>query len=639
MCGLAGLFHATSTRAPELGLLQRMTDAMQHRGPDGAGFHAEPGLALGHRRLAIDGLPGGVQPIGSPDGRAVLCFDGRIHRREALARALRATGHTARMRCDAEAVLLAWRAWGIDCLERLEGAFAFALWDRDGGQLLLARDRLGEKPLHYAALPDGSLAFASELGGLLALPLLPRRLDPAAIDDFLALGYVPDPHTIYAGIRRLPAGHLLLVRRPGCGVPPAPRRYWQPPTAAGPAPADAAAELAARLEDAVRARLLPGQPLGSFLSGGLGAAAVSAMAARGQPGLKTFTLGFPGPGDERDLAAATAARIGSTHLAEASGHNYLTAARQEAAVFGEPFGDHASVPALALCRQARRHVGVALSGDGVDEVFAGHRRYRYHQMAEAVRAWLPARLRRPVLGGLARFYPQLDAAPRWLRAQHGLTDIGLDSALGYYRTVCRLQQERRHALYSPLMRARVEGHDPAARFGVLMDECDPDAPLLQAQYADLHTCLPGAILTRLDRTGMAASLEVRPALLDPALVAWGMALPEGLKRRGGRGKLLLRQALAPHLPPQVLRAPQAGFAATIGSQLRAGTILMRRRLLGAPMLDCGLFERSALEALIDQHAEGRQDHSRALWQLLVLEGFMAKLGGLSATAMHDPVDA
>lgn len=638
MCGLAGIFHASDARSPDLALIRRMTDAMRHRGPDGEGFLVEPGIALGHRRLAIVDLAGGAQPMSNHDDTVIISFNGEIYNHQALRRELEAAGHVFRTRSDTEAILNAWREWGVDCLARLNGMFAFALWDRQRGELLLARDRLGEKPLHYARLPDGGLAFASELAGLLALPMISRRLDPVAIDDYLALGYVPDPHTIHAEIHRLPAAHFMLLRRPGNSMPVA-RRYWSPPLATQPAPEDAMAQLTTRLEESVRLRLMADVPLGSFLSGGVDSGAVTSLAAAMVPALQTFTIGFPGQGDERGPAAAMAAAFGARHREAASQPDYIAAARDQAAMFGEPFGDHSAVPTLAVCKLARKHVTVALSGDGGDEVFAGYRRYRWHQLAEAVRTCLPTVARQRVLSSLAHFYPRLNSAPRWLRAKNTLTEMSLDSALGYYRTVCRLHHERRRMLYSPAMRGSVEGHDPAARFAALMAECDPDAPLLQAQYADLQTYLPGDILTKVDRTSMAVSLEVRPPLLDPQLVSWGLALPARMKLRGGRGKFLLRQAMEARLPASVLRAPKQGFAAAIGGQFRGGADRVRRRLLGDAMLDSGMFDARALGRLVDEHASGDHDHSQALWQLLVLEGFLHGGARATAAAMPHSVDA
>ena len=634
MCGIAGLFHPRDPAIPEERLIRRMTDALRHRGPDGEGFHREPHLALGHRRLAIVDLAGGAQPMSTRDGEVIVCFNGEIYNHSALRASLEAAGHQFRTRSDTESLLHGWREWGPGLLDRLDGMFAFALWDRRRGELLLARDRLGEKPLHLARLPDGTLAFASELCALLVLPNLDRRMDPAAAEDFLALGYIPDPATIYAGIRRLPAAHYLLLRRGEADLPE-PRRYWGAPTAvasgAPPSPEEAAAELRRRLADSVRERLMSDVPLGCFLSGGVDSGAVTAFAtaAQANPPLETFTIGFPGENDERPLAAEVARRLGARHRDEEGTADYLAMAREVARLFGEPFGDHSAVPTLAVCRMARQHVTVALSGDGGDEVFAGYRRHRWHALVEAIRRHLPGALRRHAIGALARAYPKLDWAPRWLRAKHTLTELSLDSALGYYRMVCKIQDERRRALLSPAFRAQLEGHDPSRPVVTAIEACDPDQPLLAAQHADIATYLPGDILVKTDRTSMAVSLELRPPLLDHELVAWGVALPAPLKLKGGVGKRVLRRALAPELPPELLWGRKRGFADAIGGQLRARAETVRARLLGAPMLDSGLFDEAALARLVAEHASGRFDHAQALWQLLVFEGWLAAEAGFA----------
>ncbi len=636
MCGVVGLFHPGNAATPEVALVRRMADAIRHRGPDGDGYHVEPHLGFGHRRLAIVDLAGGAQPMATADGNVVLTFNGEIYNHLELRRELEALGRVFRTRSDTEAILHGWCVWGPGVVERLNGMFAFALWDRAKGELLLARDPLGEKPLHLAWLPDGGLAFASELCGLLVLPELSRRIDPAALNDMLALGYIPDPATVYAGIRRLPAAHLMLLRR-GETARPEPRRYWSPPAAPAAAPADTAAELTRRLDHAVRARMMSDVPLGSFLSGGVDSGIVTALAATarqqaGHGALDTFTIGFPGENDEREAAATVAARYGTAHHAEADATDYVAVAREQARIFGEPFADHSSVPTLAVCKLARRHATVALSGDGGDEVFAGYRRYRWHLLAEAVRTRVPAGARRHVIGALARAYPKLDRAPKWLRAKTTLTEISLDSALGYYRTVCKMHDDQRMAVFSPAQRAALDGHDPAARFTALMEAVDPADPLLQAQYADLHTYLPGDILVKTDRTSMAVALEVRPPILDPDLVAWGMALPAAMKIVGGRGKQILRDAAGPFLPADLLARRKTGFATSLADQLRASIDTIRARLTGAPMLDSGMFDRAALVRLVDEHASGRHDHAQKLWSLLMVEGFLANEAGQSEAA-------
>jgi asparagine synthase (glutamine-hydrolysing) len=601
-----------------------MADAQRHRGPDGEGFHAEPHLGFGHRRLAIVDLAGGAQPMATPAGDVVVTFNGEIYNHAGLRRELERLGHVFRTRSDTEVLLHGWRAWGRELLPRLNGMFAFALWDRLAGSLFLARDPLGEKPLHHAWLPDGSFAFASEIGGLMAVAELPRRIDPLALDDFLALGYVPEPATIHAAIRRLLPGHGMMLRR-GRGAVAETWRYWTPPHHAAARPQAAAAELRARLTEAVQARLMADVPVGAFLSGGIDSGVVTAIAA-GQIDhpLSTFTIGFPGSGDERAKAALVAARYGTHHFAEDGGSaDYLAMARQIPRIFGEPFGDHSAVPQLAVSALARQQATVALSGDGGDEVFAGYRRYRFHMMAEAARRLLPSGVRRRVVGALARAYPKMDRAPRWLRAKTTLTEISLDSALGYYGTVCRVAEERRRGLLAPAMRVAVAGHDPGARFAALMDECDPEDSLLQAQYADLHTYLPGDILTKVDRTSMAVSLEVRPPLIDPDLVTWGLALPAALKLRGGQGKRVLRDAAAQLLPAAILTGPKRGFVDDLDGHFRAQSDLLRERLVGEAIASSGLFDMRAVGRMVDEHASGAANHAQALWLLLVTEGFLA----------------
>ena len=327
-----------------------------------------------------------------------------------------------------------------------------------------------------------------------------------------------------------------------------------------------------------------------------------------------------------------AARYGTTqHADQAQAIDYIDAARDQGRIFGEPFGDQSAVPTFHVCRLARRHAKVAISGDGGDEVFAGYRRYRWHMLVEAARGYLPAGLRRGAIGRLAAIYPKLDRAPRWLRAKHTLTELSLDSALGYYRTVARVQDGARRALFAPDLRATLDGYDPAARIAALMEESGSEDPLVQAQYADLATWLPGAMLTKVDRASMANGLEVRAPFLDHRFVEFGLSLPASLKLRGGEGKYVLKRALEPLLPRDVLYRPKQGFAMSLATLFRAEAPRLRARLLGPALLDTGLFQGEAIARLLDEHGAGRFDHSLALWHLLVFEGFAAsQLGGVTA---------
>ena len=628
MCGLTGIFVAEAGGTVDRDILVAMTTAISYRGPDGDGFHTEPGVGLGHRRLSIVDVAGGAQPMWNEDESVVIVFNGEIYNFPELRPKLAAMGHVFRNRCDTEAVVHAWESWGPDCLQHLNGMFAFALWDRRQGVLFLARDRLGKKPLYYAHTGRGDLVFGSELAALAPVPGLERRISPAAVENFFTYGYVPDPHSIFEGIHKLPAAHYMLLRH---GEAPAPVRYWSPPTQSAPMDeAEAVRGVTTHLAACTQSRLMADVPLGAFLSGGVDSSAVVATAARLQDDpLRTFTIGFPGAQDETPLAAAIATRYGTAQHNDTAAPDYLDAARRQAAVFGEPFGDSSSVPTEAVCALARRHVTVALSGDGGDEVFAGYRRYRWHQLAESVRAYIPAGLRRGVLGGLARAYPKMDWAPRFLRAKHTLTEISLDSALGYYRTLAKVHHAQRRALFSPQLRSQLDGHDPAARIVTLMDQCDTDDTLLQAQFVDVQTYLVGDILTKVDRTSMAHSLEARAPFLDYTFVEWGMRLPPALKLRGQEGKWVLKKALEPLVPAEILYRPKQGFAMPLARLFREQAGRLRARLLGPAMLDSGLFDRQAIARLIDEHAGGTSDHSGALWLLLTFEGFLAHQAALA----------
>ena len=633
MCGIAGVFDLGGGAAIDGAVVRAMAGALAHRGPDGDGFHAEAGVALGHRRLAIVDPRGGQQPMFNEDGSVAIVFNGMIYNFQSLRPRLEALGHVFRTQCDTETIIHAWEAWGPECLAELEGMFAFAIWDRGRGELFLARDRVGEKPLYYAVLPDGRFVFGSEMAALRAVPGLSRVVAAEAVEDFFAYGYVPDPGTIYRGVFRLPPGHALVLRRgDGAAVP---FRYWRPTVAASAIDeAQAIAEVTRRLEAVTGTRLIADVPLGAFLSGGVDSSAVVAMAARARSGIDTFTIGFAGAEDETPYAAMVAARYGTTqHVEAASAVDYIDAARAQGRMFGEPFGDQSAVPTARVSALARRFAKVAISGDGGDEVFGGYRRYRWHRLVEAARAVLPAAVRRGAIGRLAAVYPKLDRAPRWLRAKHTLTELSLDSALGYYRTIARVQDEARRALFAPGLTGALDGYDAAARIGALMEESGTEDSLAQAQYVDLATWLPGAMLTKVDRASMAHGLEVRAPFLEYRLVEWGLSLPASLKLRGGEGKYVLKRALEPLLPREVLYRPKQGFAMSLGGMFRREMARLRTRLLGPVMGDLGLFRIEAIGRLLDQHEAGAFDHSLALWHLLVFEGFAAsELAGVPALA-------
>jgi len=626
MCGIAGIHKAEPGQKPSESLVKRMTDAIAHRGPDGEGLHAEPGVALGHRRLAVIDPAGGQQPMYNEDGSVVIVFNGEIYNFATIRDELIALGHVFRNRCDTETIVHAWESWGPDCVARLSGMFAFAIWDRNRRQLFCARDRLGKKPFYYG-WAGGDFVFASEMAALAQVPGLPRRIRPQAVEDFFAFGYVPEPGTIFDGIRKLPAAHSLLIQH---GHAPVLRRYWSPPAQVAPCTeADALPLMRDHLTQAVRSRLVSDVPLGAFLSGGVDSSAVVAIAAglRSTP-LDTFTIGFDGAEDESPYAELVAARYGTRqHGERAAALDMIDGARIQAAVFGEPFGDPSTVPTLAVCRLARRHATVAISGDGGDEVFAGYRRTRWHMLVSAARRHLPGPVRRQFIGRLAAIYPKLDRAPRFLRAKHTLTELSLDDAEGFARISTKVQNDRRRALFSPSLRAALDGHDPFAQLTATMAANEDADPLLQAQLADLATWLPGDILTKADRASMAASLEMRAPFLDHELVSWGLSLPAALKIRGAEGKYILKKALEPLLPREILYRPKQGFTNDLAPLFRTEITRVRRLLLDGPMLAHGLFDVAAIARVLDEHESGRFNHAGIIWLLLAFEGFLATMEG------------
>jgi asparagine synthase (glutamine-hydrolysing) len=623
MCGLTGIFDTVGQRPIDAGVLTAMNDSIAHRGPDGDGFLLEPGIGLGHRRLAIIDLAGGKQPLFNETGDVGIVFNGEIYNyRETMAELVR-LGHHFRTASDTEVIVHGWEEWGPACLDRLRGMFAFALWDRRRQSVFLARDRLGKKPLYYALLRDGQLVFASEMRAMLCHPGIERRIDPRAVEGYMALGYVPEPGSIYQGIRKLPAAHMLTVER---GRPmPEPQRYWALKFAPTPMnEADAAMELIDRLREATRLRLVSDVPLGAFLSGGVDSSGVVAMMAglKSEP-VETFAIGFGGAEDELGYAQAVADRYHTHHTAERSSVDYLDAIDAQATIFGEPFADSSAIPTGRVSELARRNVTVALSGDAGDELFAGYRRYRFHMAAQKLRGRIPGAIRRPLFGLLGAVYPKLDRWPRWLRAKTTFQELAVDEAEGYYRTVCKIPDAVRRTLLSPMLTSALGGYRPSDLIRNAMAEAGTDEPMARAQFADIQTYLVGDILTKVDRASMAHSLEVRAPLLDQELVEWAATVPPDLKIRSTGGKYIFKKALEPYVPHDNLYRTKQGFATSLAPQFRGdGAARVRERLCGALFQDSGLFDNDAVTAMVEQHASGAFDHNQAIWQLLMFDGWL-----------------
>ncbi|MBV7534762.1 amidotransferase 1, exosortase A system-associated [Duganella sp. sic0402] len=628
MCAIAGIFDLYHQPDIDAGLLQSMTDIQRHRGPDQCGMHREPGIGLGHRRLSIIDLSGGQQPLFNEDHSVVVVYNGEIYNFPALIRELQQFGHTFRTQCDTEVIVHAWEQWGARCVEHFRGMFAFALWDRRQRTLFLARDRLGIKPLHYAVLDNGQLIFASEMKALLAHQQLRRDLDPLAVEDYFAYGYIPEPRSIFRQIRKLEPGHTLLVRHGR--MPGQSHRYWDIPFVVQPliSQQHAADELLARLREAVHLRMVAEVPLGAFLSGGVDSSAVVAMMAQQSSApVNTCSIAFDDAQfDESAYANMVAKRYGTSHHSQRVAQHDAGLIDQLATLYDEPFADSSALPTYRVCQLARQRVTVALSGDGGDENLAGYRRYRWHLHEERWRALLPLGLRQPVFGTLGRLYPKADWAPRPLRAKSTFEALARDSVAAYFHGVSIMKDSMRAQLFSPALKRDLGEYHAIEVLRRHAGSSPADHPLSMVQYLDLKTYLPGDILTKVDRASMAHGLEVRVPLLDHTLVEWLSGLPPALKLRGGVGKYLFKQALAPYLPDELLHRQKMGFSVPLADWLRGPLRSRLHRSLNSSVLaGCEMFNLDYVQQLFQQHQIGRRDHSAPLWSLMMFESFLRQM--------------
>lgn len=625
MCGIAGIFHLDVAKPVDPARLTAMTDVMVHRGPDGSGVWVAQGVGLAHRRLAIIDLGGGAQPMASTQGDIVVTYNGEIYNFAEVRRDLEARGAVFRTDSDTEVLIHGWRAWGADLLRHLNGMFAFALYDARAQSVFLARDRLGVKPLHYVRLPDGSVAFASELKGLLAHPAVRREISPQAVDDYFAFGYVPDDACFVAGVLKLPAGSYLTLRR---GMPvPQPIRWWDIDFSHRSTRSASALEeeMRAHLAEAVRSRMIADVPLGAFLSGGVDSSTVVAfMAEASRTPVETCVIGFDSAAyDETRHAAQIASRFATKHRSRIVAADDYAAAPTVARMFDEPFADASALATWRVSQLARETVTVALSGDGADEIFAGYRRYAFQAGEERVRGILPSGWRAPVFGALARHYPKADWAPQVLRAKSTFAALAMDGGEAYARSVGITSPDMRARLFSHAFRVRLQGHRAEDRYVEAMAQAPARDPLDRAQYADLKIWLPGDILTKVDRTSMAASLEAREPLLDYRLVEFAATLPVSMRLRGATGKWLMKRAMRGRLPDDILYRRKMGFVTPVSAWFRGPLSGEARRL--AVLAETGWFDRATLEQVADDHIAGRRDHGRLLWQLAMFEHALAGL--------------
>jgi asparagine synthase (glutamine-hydrolysing) len=614
MCGIAGRFNFDRSHAVSRAGLVAMTDAVTHRGPDAAGYFLDGAIGLGHRRLSIIDLATGDQPLGNEDGSVQVVFNGEIYNFADVRRELIAHGHRFRTNSDTEVIAHGYEQWGERCVDRFRGMFAFAVWDGRVRRLLLARDRLGVKPLYYAPVPGG-LVFGSEIKSLLEDPAVPRDWRADALDAYLTLLYVPAPDTIYRGVHKLPPAHVLVAEQETIRI----SRYWDLEfTDDG----DAAREeeyLAAlddHLREAVRLRLVSDVPLGAFLSGGIDSSAVAAyMVEASTTPPVTIAVGFEHEAFDEVRHAETVARhLGCDFHALTASPRVEELLPRLAWHFDEPFADSSAVPTYYVSKAARELVTVALSGDGGDELWAGYARHRVEHWEHRVRSALGPATR--AAGWLGQALPLSVKGARSLR--HLAADP--DQAYAFKHAYGMFEPDAKARLYSSDFRRAVNGYDAFASFRDAYRACSSSDPLDRSMYVDARTYMIDDVLTKVDRMSMAVSLEAREPLLDHKLLEFAAGVPASLKLKDGQSKYLLRRVLERRVPRSIVERKKSGFAAPIGEWLRGPLAPMTHELLlDGRLRDRGIFNPAEVTRLWREHRTGQGDHRHRLWQLLMLE--------------------
>ena len=637
MCGICGAAALTGPLAPEVrAAVVRMTGTLSHRGPDGEGFFADDRAALGHRRLAIIDRAGGSQPISNEDGTCWVVFNGEIYNHRDVRRHLISKGHRFQTVCDTEVIVHAFEEYGPDCVAHLDGMFAFAVYDQSDGSVLLARDRLGKKPLYYAVF-DGILHFASEIKALRASPAWDGTIDLASLETYFTLGYQLAPRTIYRQVSQLEPGCWLRAAGGRLQV----RRYWDVERFGDdvrPVP-ELLDDLTVNLRAAVEARLESEVPLGAFLSGGLDSGlVVSFMAEAARGPVTTCTVGFGGTAhDELDAGARTAGLFRTRHDGVALSPDLDQVLDCIAASFDEPFADASAVPTFYVSQHARRHVTVALSGDGGDETFGGYDfRYVPHGLEAAARRLIPGGRLGPAGEWLGSVWPR--HVPRPVRLGTTLQNLSRDPAVSYFMDLCFLKPAAVSRLLGWSPDTSLTDSPALATVADTYRRCPVDDAVLKAQYADLKIYLPNDVLVKVDRMSMAHSLEVRCPLLDRRVVEAAFRIPTSRKMPRLAPKYLLREIARRRLPAEVVALPKRGFTAPVAEWLRGRYAdRFRDEILSSRSLVLGLLDLAHVRRLFEEHCRAAADHSYALWAVWMLERWSrvasASLGAPSATAM------
>ena len=614
MCGICGIVEFGRQSDIPGDVVHRMNQTMIHRGPDDGGVFVGPGVGLGHRRLSIIDLAGGHQPMSNEDGTVWVLLNGEIYNYPELRAELAQRGHKFATKSDTEAIVHLYEDLAEGCFARLQGMFSIAIWDSRSRKLVLARDRVGKKPLFYAADPERIL-FGSELKALLAGDSLSRRIDEQALSDYFSFGYIPAPKTIYRSVRKVMPGHYLVASAAGTRE----TCYWDLSFAnvRQQSEEEWGEQLRHQLCEATRIRLMSDVPLGAFLSGGIDSSSVVAMMSHlMKRAVTTCSIGFQEEKyNESEYARQVSTLFSTEHHEEIVEPNAIEIVDKLAWHYDEPFADSSAIPTYYVSKIARGQVTVALGGDGGDESFAGYRRYKLDYYENRLRSYVPAALRRGLFGPLGRWYPAMAWAPRMFRAKATLESLSRSPLEGYFNSISYFRPNDKARLLTADFRKQLGGYDSLDLFRRYYDQADTDDPLSKIQYVDVKTYLTDDILTKVDRASMAVSLEVRAPFLDHKLLELAASMPSSLKLRNGVGKFILKKSLEPVLPRNILYRPKQGFAIPLD-------VWFRRELkeLGQSIIvetDDGILDRNFLARIWNQHQKGLYDRSALLWSVLM----------------------
>lgn len=616
MCGICGVIHRKKEHPVQFADVKKMCDVIKHRGPDDEGQYVQNNVGLGMRRLSIIDLSTGHQPIFNEDRSMAIVFNGEIYNHKGIRKELESKGHVFTTNTDTEAIIHAYEEWGVDCVQKLNGMFGFAIWDGRQERLFLARDRIGIKPLYYY-VDENQLAFGSELKSIVQLDSVPREIEAKALDTFLTFEYIPSPYSIFKNIFKLPPGHWMLYENGDTKI----QQYWKLTfQRASASTTELERQLDELLEDAVNIRLMSDVPLGAFLSGGLDSSSIVAMMCRRQKErVKSFSIGFDeATYNELPYARAIAERFKTEHFEEIITPDAARLTEKILWMLDEPFGDFSVFPTYLVSEMARKNVTVVLSGDGGDELLAGYDTYIAQGVARRY-AKLPAFLRKMAIEPIVNALPPTDKKKGFInKSKRFVEGARLADHLQHVRWMIFLQRAEKDLLYSPDFSRSLNGYDSHGFIEEYFSQVTSNDPLDQMEYVDIKSYLVDDILVKVDRMSMASSLEARVPFLDHRFVEFAATIPSELRLNGKRTKHILKTSLQHELPMTIIERGKEGFSIPIKNWVKNELKpMMMSALSEQNVKDKGFFDPQFVNRLVDEHLKGRENHSHRIWALMV----------------------